>query len=144
MQELKQHTTFLRERVALPEGISIFGETFCEGWTLLKSDEASWLDSAIRRAGWNSFVLTKEHWRSGFGPYSQDALQKTVRLALRRIGRNHNVAEIEQIKVTKYLWFYLVKISILASQIQRSPFLGMVDELSVPPEPLAWDRRQLL
>ncbi len=101
MQELKQHTTFLRERVVLPEGISIFGETFCEGWTLLKSEEASWLDSGIRKAGWNSFVLTKEHWRSGFGLYSQDALQKTVRVALRQIGRNHNAAEIEQIKVTK-------------------------------------------
>ena len=144
MQELKQHTTFLRERIVLPEGISFTGETFCEGWTLLKSDEASWLDLAIRKAGWNSFVLTKEHWRSGFGPYSQDALQKTVRLALRKIGKNYNAAEIEQVKLTKYLWLYLVKISILARQIQRSPFLGAVDELSVLPEPLAWDRRQLL
>ena len=68
MRELKQHTTFLRERIVLPEGISFTGETFREGWTLLKSDNASWLDSAIRKAGWNSFVLTKEHWRVDLGP----------------------------------------------------------------------------
>jgi hypothetical protein len=37
-----------------------------------------------------------------------------------------------------------MKISILARQIQRSTFLGTVDELSVLSEPLAWDRRQLL
>ena len=141
MRELKQHTTFLRESIVLPEGISFTGETFCEGWTLLESGDASWLDTAIRSAGWNSFVLTKKHWRSGFGPYSQNALQKTVRLALRKIDRNHNAAEIEHVEVTKYLWFYLAKISILARQIQRSPFLDMVADLSVLPEPLAWDRR---
>lgn len=59
MRELKQHTTFLRESIVLPEGISFTGETFCEGWTLLESGDASWLDTAIRSAGWNSFVLTK-------------------------------------------------------------------------------------
>jgi hypothetical protein len=141
MRELKQHTTFLRESIMLPEGISFTGEAFREGWTLLESVDASWLDTAICGAGWNSFVLPKKHWRSGFGPYSQDALQKTVRLALLKIDRNHNAAEIEHVEVTRYLWFYIAKVSILERQIQRSPFLGMVGDLSVLPEPLAWDQR---
>lgn len=144
MRELKQHTTFLRENIELPEGISITGATFFEGWTLLKSEDASWLDVAIRKAGWNYFVFTKEHWRSGFGPDFQDSLKKTVQLALRKINRNHNAAEIQQVEVTRYLWFYLVKVSILARQIQRSPFLGMVDELSMLPEPPVCERAQLL
>src|ERR1700748_1116898 len=92
MRELEQHTIFLREHIMLPEGIALAGETICEGWVVLKSGDAPWLDTAIRSLGWNSTVLTQLYWSRGFANSAQDAVYRAAQLALRKVGKRFNAA----------------------------------------------------
>ena len=133
MRELEQHTIFLREHVMLPEGIALSGDFFCEGWLVLRSGNALWLDKTIRDIGWNSNVLTKLHWKHGFSTYAHDAIRRAAQLALRKVEKRFNSAEIGRIVVIKYLWFYIAKVAIFSRSIQESPFIGISDELSTLP-----------
>lgn len=141
MRELERRTIFLREHITLPESIALTGETFCEGWVLIKSCDSSWLDKTIRGVGWNSIVLKRRYSRNRFAPTSREALKKGVKQALRKISKHFNTAEIEHVEVTKCLWFYYAKVIIFARQIQESPFLGAVDEPSELVAPMALDAR---
>jgi hypothetical protein len=139
MRELEQHTIFLREHIMLPEGITLVGETICEGWVVLQSGNAPWLDTAIRSLGWNSIALTLLYWSRGLGNRAQDAIYKAAQLALRKVGKRFNAAEIGHVVVTKRLWFYVARVGIFSRSIQESPFMGICDELSTRPRPMTFE-----
>src|SRR5579862_3519553 len=141
MRELEQHTIFLREHIMLPEGIVLAGETICEGWVVLQSGDAPWLDKTIRDLGWNSNALTKMYWRSGYANTAQDAIYRAAQLALRKVGERFNAAEIGHIAVAKHLWFYVARVGIFSRYIQESPFLGSCDELSTRPVRMTFESR---
>ena len=125
----------------LPEGIALAGESICEGWVVLQSGDALWLDKTIRGLGWNSNVLTRMYWRSGYANRAQDAVLKreTAQLALRKVEKRFNAAEIGHIDVAKHLWFYVARVGIFSRYIQESPFLGSCDELSTRPAQMAFE-----
>jgi len=139
VRKLEQNTIFLREHIMLPEGVALVREIFCEGWSVLQSGDAPWLDKTIRGLGWNSTVLTRKYWKSGFAAGAQDAIHRAAQLALRKISKRFNAAEIGHVVVAKYLWFYLARVSISPRYIQESPFLGICNELSTPFVPVAFD-----
>src|ERR1700740_563523 len=112
MRELELHTIFLREHITLPEGITLAGETICEGWVVLQYGDAPWLDTAIRSLGWNSALLTKLYWNRGFAIYAQGAIRRAAQLALRKVDKRFNAAEIGHVVVTKHLWFYIARVGI--------------------------------
>jgi len=141
MRELDQQTIFLREHIMLPEGIAVAGQAFCEGWVVLQSCDAPWLDKTIRSLGWNSAVLTKMYWKSGFGTYPQGAIHRAALLALRKVGKRFNAAEIGHVVVVKHLWFYLARVGIFSRYIQEGPFLGICDELSTSLAPTGLSAR---
>lgn len=141
MRELEQHTIFLREHIMLPEGIALAGETICEGWVVLQSGDAPWLDTAIRSLGWNSTVLTQLYWSRGFANHAPDAIYRAAQLALRKVDKRFNAAEIGHIVVAKRLWFCVARVGIFSRFIQESPFLGICDELSTWPGPMTFESR---
>ena len=141
MRELEEHTIFLREHIMLPEGIALAGETICEGWVVLQSGDAPWLDKTIRGLGWNSNALTRMYWKSGFAICAQNAIRRAAQLALRKVNKRFNTAEIGHVAVAKHLWFYVARVGIFSRYIQESPFLGSCDELSTPPVPTTFDAR---
>jgi hypothetical protein len=142
MRELEEHTIFLREHIMLPEGIALDGETICEGWVVLQSGDAVWLDKTIRGLGWNSNVLTRVYWRCGYANRARDAIQRAAQLALRKVDKRFNAAEIGHIVVVKHLWFYVARVGIFSRYIQESPFLGICDQLSTRPGPMTFESRQ--
>jgi hypothetical protein len=83
-------------------------------------------------------VLTQLYWSRGFANRPQDAIYRAAQLALRKVGKRFNAAEIGHIVVTKYLWFYVARVGIFSRYIQESPFLGICDELSTRPEPMTF------
>ena len=141
MRELEQHTIFLREHIILPEGIALAGETICEGWVVLQSGDAPWLDKTIRARGWNSNVLTRMYWKSGYANRAQDAIRRAAQRALRKVNERFNAAEIGHIVVAKHLWFYVARVGIFYRYIQESPFLGSSDELSIPSGSMTFEAR---
>lgn len=114
----------------LPEGITLAGNSICEGWVILQSGEATWLDKAIRGLGWNSNMLTRTYWRSGYANRAQDAIYKAAQLALRKVDKRFNAAEIGHVIVVKRLWFYVARVGIFSRCIQENPFPGISEELS--------------
>ncbi len=125
----------------LPEGIALTGETICEGWAVLQSGDAMWLDKAIRGLGWNSSVLTRMCSRSGYANRASDAILRAAQLALRKLSKRFNAAEIGQVVVTKHLWFYVARVGIFSRYIQESPFLGSCDEPSTRPAQIAFEAK---
>jgi hypothetical protein len=117
----------------LPEGIALAGNGICEGWVVLQSGDAMWLDKTIRDLGWNSNVLTQVSWRRGYANRAQDAIYRAAQLALRKVDKRFNAAEIGHLGVVKYLWFCVARVGIFSRYIQESPFLGICDELSTQP-----------
>ncbi len=136
MRELEEHTIFLREHIMLSEGIALAGNSICEGWVVLQSGDAMWLDKTIRGLGWNSNVLTRMCCRSGYANRAQDAIQRAAQLALRKVDKRFNAAEIGHVVVAKHLWFYVARVGIFSRYVQENPFLGICDELSTRPQPM--------
>jgi hypothetical protein len=131
MTELNRHTIFLREHISLPAGIALAAEAFCDGWVVLKSGDALWLEKTIASLGWNFIVLTDVHARDGIASSASEAIHRSVRLALQSVSRDFNAAEIEKVVATRRLWLYIATARIFSRQIQESPFLGGCEELSV-------------
>lgn len=142
MPKLEERTIFLREHIMLPEGIALAGNEICEGWVVLQSGDAMWLDKTIRDLGWNSNVLTQVGWRRGYANRAQDAIYRAAQLALRKVDKRFNAAEIGHLGVVKHLWFYVARVGIFSRYIQESPFLGICDELSAQPVPTTFESRQ--
>src|ERR1700754_1170533 len=134
MQDLEQHTIFLRENTALPDGIALDSKAIYEGWCILQSGDSVWLDAVIRSFGWNSAVLTEIYWGSGYANCAQDAIYRAAQLALRKLNHRFNAAEIGHIVVARHLWFYVARVGVFSRYIQESPFLGTCDELSAYPK----------
>ena len=95
----------------------------------------------IRGLGWNSNALTRMYWKSGFAICAQNAIRRAAQLALRKVNKRFNTAEIGHVAVAKHLWFYVARVGIFSRYIQESPFLGSCDELSTPPVPTTFDAR---
>jgi hypothetical protein len=131
MMEPHPHTIFLREQISLPAGIALAAEPFCEGWVILNSGDAPWLEKKIASLGWKFIVLTDVHARDGIARSASEAIRRSVRCALQSVSRDFNAAEIEQVIATRRLWLYIATARISSRQIQESPFLGGCEELSV-------------
>ena len=131
MMEPHPHTIFLREQISLPAGIALAAEPFCEGWVILNSGDAPWLEKKIASLGWTFMVLTDPHTRDGIAGSASEAIHRAIRLALCKIHKRFNAAEVEKIETARRLWLYIAKARILSRHIQESPFLDGCEELSV-------------
>jgi hypothetical protein len=139
MTELNQHTMFLREHISLPRGIALAAEPFCDGWVVLSSGDALWLEKKTANLKWNLIVLTDTHARDGIARSAPEAIHRAVRLALQGVRRDFNAAELEKIEATRRMCLYLAKARISSRQLQESPFLGECQELSVRRAPAIFE-----
>jgi len=81
-------------------------------------------------------------WRRGYANRAKDAIYRAAQLALRKVDKRFNAAEIGHLGVVKHLWFYVARVGIFSWYIQESPFLGICDELSTQPVPTTFESRQ--
>ncbi|MFP5229082.1 MAG: hypothetical protein ACLGXA_15815 [Acidobacteriota bacterium] len=139
MRELNPHAMFLREHISLPEGLALAAESFCDGWVILNSGDAAFLEKKVAALGWNFISLTDVHLRDGIARSAAEAIQSALRRALQSINRDFNAAEIESVEATRRLWLYTAKARIVSRQIQESPFLGGCEELSVHHAPQTFE-----
>lgn len=139
MTELNRRTMFLREHISLPRGIALAAEPFCDGWVVLSSGDAMWLEKKIANLGWNLIVLTDTHARDGIARSAPSATHRAVRLALQDVRRDFNAAELEKVDATRRMGLYLAKARISSRHIQESPFLGGCEELSVRHTPATFE-----
>jgi hypothetical protein len=111
MRNIAELTVLLRERVALPDHFKLVTEEYREGWDLVLSEDAHWLDKKIRRCRWHFMRIAEESLKSGVGQTPQEAIASALKLALRCINGRFNAAEVGHIKLKVYPWFVLAKVA---------------------------------
>jgi hypothetical protein len=71
--------------------------------------------------------------RSGVGDTSQEAIASALKLALRHISARFNSAEVEDIELTQYPWFFLARVRVLPYIIRQGVALSVPDESEALP-----------
>ena len=130
MPTISESTLLLRASIELPDGLGLATDEFREGWNFARTVNAQRLEKKIVTLGWNFVRISDESLRSGVGDTSQEAIAGALKLALRRISIQFNAAEVENIELTEYPWFFLARVRVNPYSIQRG-------ELPVPVELLS-------
>src|SRR5277367_1280577 len=128
MRNIAERAMLLRGRVELPDNFNLETEEFREGWNLVASGDARWMDREIRARDWHCNRIAEGMLRSGVGQTSQEAIAGALKLALRRVSDLFNAARVESIEIKKYPWFVLARVKIYPYQIQQSAVLSVLDE----------------
>jgi hypothetical protein len=127
MRTISQSTLLIRADIELPDGLRLATDEFREGWNFARAVNAQRLEEKIRTRGWNFVRIPDESLRSGVGDTSEEAIAGALKLALRRISVQFNAAEVAQIELTEYPWFFLARVRVYPYSVLRG-------ELPVPVE----------
>jgi hypothetical protein len=130
MRTISESTLLFRSNIELPGGLGLATDEFREGWNFARAVNAQRLEKKIRARGWNFVRIPDESLRSGVGDSSQEAIAGALKLALRRVSAHFNAAEVDNIELTEYPWFFLARVRVYPYSIQRA-------ELPVPVELLS-------
>jgi hypothetical protein len=128
MRTIAELNVLLRVRAVLPAGIKLATVDFREGWNFVRSGNARRLERKIQAQGWNFIKTPDGSLRSGVGDTSQEAIASALKLALRRVGKHFNAAEVERIEMTQYPWFFLARVRVYPFRIQQEAVLPVPDE----------------
>jgi hypothetical protein len=131
MRTIAESTLLLRAMIELPDGLGLTTDEFHEGWELARTFDARRLEKQIGMRGWNFIKVADGLRKSGVGDTSQEAIAGALKLALRRISTHFNAAEVEDIELTEYPWFFLARVRVYPYRIQQGA------ELAVPAESMA-------
>jgi hypothetical protein len=132
MRTIAPSHLLLREQTELPAGLRLATEDFREGWGFLRSGGAEQLERRIRTKGWNLLRMGEGSLRSGVGESSQAAIASALKLALRQVNAHFNAAEVQQIDLTQYPWFFLARVRVLPYRIQQSAAQPIPQQSSAP------------
>jgi len=128
---VKQYAIFLRTGCSLPGGLALIQEPFCETWMSVENMTAAALDTKVRSADWHFMWLTEVHSCLGIGQTAESACNKAITLALNKVPRRFNTAELSLLKITKYPGFHVARVMFQTRQIQQHASLGLVDEMTL-------------
>lgn len=128
MYTIADSKLLLRAHVELPADFRLRTADFQEDWRFVQNTSAKQLRRKTRTLGWNFVQGAKGLPGSGVGDTSQLAIASALKLALRNVAKQWNAAEIQQIALTHYPWFYLAKLSISSYHIHHTLLLPESDE----------------
>jgi hypothetical protein len=119
MGKIAKRTMLLRGHIELPDNLRLATEEFREGWNIVRSGGARLLDREVRRRGWHFIRIGEGSLRGGVGQTSQDAIAGALKLALRCLSERFNAAEVENIELKIYPWFFLARVTVHPYKIGR-------------------------
>jgi hypothetical protein len=122
---VKPRSIYLRKECELPDGINLGQEQFCERWMSVDDAMSAALDVRIRNAGWQFMWFGGAYRCRGFGRTEESAVSRATILALNQLQSYFNAAELDAVRVTKYLGFQVAKVSLHARRIQQQASLGL-------------------
>ena len=133
MRTIAQSHILLRNRIELPDGIRLATEDLGEDWNFVRSANALRLGKQLNLHGWSLVRIAEGSMRSGVGDTSQEAIASALKLALRHISARFNSAEVEDIELTQYPWFFLARVRVLPYIIRQGVALSVPDESEALP-----------
>jgi hypothetical protein len=135
MHNIAELNMLLRVQTELPVGLKLATVEFREGWSFVRPGDARRIEKKIQTRGWNFIKVADGLVHSGVGDTSQEAIAGALKLALRRVSEQINAAEVEQIELTKYPWFFLARVRINPYRIQPDAVLTLPEEEAPLPMP---------
>jgi hypothetical protein len=139
MHKIETMNMFIRATVELPKGLKLATHEFREGWNLIRSGGAERLQRKMQTHGWNLVKSRNGYLRSGVGDTSQEAITNALKLALRQMSENFHAAEVENIHLTEYPWFFLAKVTMHQYCLLHSEVMPLCEE-ATPLTPALWPR----
>jgi hypothetical protein len=124
MPNIAERTVLLRGSITLPDDLKLVTAEFQEGWNLVRSGDANWLDKGVRKSGWHFTWIAEKSLRGGVGQTSGEAIASALKFALRGVDKRYNAAEVEHIKLTRYPWFFVASVRVYPYQIQQGANLS--------------------
>lgn len=126
---MKLNTMFLRTGCILPGGMDLIQTRFAENWMSVENATAAILDVKIRNSEWHFMYLQTAHSGVGIGRTAEGATSKAMGLALKQTEGRFNAAEVDMVKVTRFLGFHVARATLHTHHIQQHASLGLVDEM---------------
>lgn len=134
MYTIAESKLLLRAHVELPANFRLKTADFQEDWSFVQNASAKQLQRKTRTFGWALVQGTKGLQGSGVGDTSQLAIAVALKLALRSVAKQWNAAEVQQIALTRYPWFYLARLSVYPYHIQHTSLLPLNDKVRSLPD----------
>ncbi len=103
-------------------------EPLGDNWTLVEEITSRVFDTMIRHAGWHFMWMQGSSSRRGFGLTQELATHRALMRALKGVRRRFNAAELDSVRITKYLGFQIANVTVQPRQIQQHTSLDIVDE----------------
>jgi hypothetical protein len=124
MCNIEKLSVMLRVQAQLPANLRMKTDGFSEGWKFARSVNITQLEKRINARGWQFIKIADEFLRSGVGDSPQHAIASAMNLSLRCVSEYFNAVGVETIRLTRYQWFWLARVTISPYRIQ---------EIAVPP-----------
>lgn len=128
---MKLHTVFLRQECPLPAGLRLTKKQFDKGWTSAEDITSTALDWAVRRAGWHFIWVEMAASGMGCSRTESTAENHAIARGLCHIRSEFNGGELISMRASKYLGFWIVKVTMHAPQIQQETALSAVDRTTL-------------
>jgi hypothetical protein len=125
---VRLHSVFLRKECVLPGHMIPLRESFGRNWMLVNEMSASAFDTMIRQAGWHFIWMSGSCSRRGFGRTRDEAIDRALVRALGAVNKLCNAAELDSVRVSKYLWFRVANVTVQRHRIQKDTALEVADE----------------
>ncbi|MDR3724305.1 MAG: hypothetical protein P4K83_07440 [Terracidiphilus sp.] len=134
MYTIAESKLLLRAHIELPADLRLRTADFQEEWNFVQNASAQQLSRKTHKLGWSLVLGLKGLRGSGVGDTSQLAIAGALKLALRNVAAQWNAAEVRQIALTQYPWFYLARLFVYPYRIQHTPLIP--DHYSARPLPV--------
>jgi hypothetical protein len=134
MQDLiKTGTILIKERTALPSGLSVATATYAGGWDAVQSLDGYALGRTLHNAGWTFFCLAGETSSTTF----RFGREKSIRTALGRILKKLKLEKFNSIEITEMVSKHFcgipyLKLSARSRHIQHSAIIFQTEDVSIP------------
>ncbi len=128
MHTIAESRMLLRAHVELPASYRLATEEFREGWDMVRTSNSARLRRKTLSHGWTFMKSADGVQQGGVGETAQLAIASALKLALRRVSENFDAAEIEQIELTHYPWFFLASVRVCPYIIEQNAVLPMSDD----------------
>lgn len=137
--EMGNGCLFLMKGLIVPPTLRFEGQSYSEGWKLLRSLKSSEIDSRAGGCGWNFIFLAEGMRRTVFGLGRAWALRKATNKILTEARKNaFNSVEITEITARRFLGLHCVTVAAHSRSLQKSE---RIKDISMRRRELAMNQR---
>jgi hypothetical protein len=136
VRTIAEMNLLIRACMELPAGLQLTTDQYRDGWELLQPEQAGELKRRMRTGERNLIRIGDGILKSGIGDTSQEAINCALKRALRMISERIPAVEVGEIKLMRYPWFRLARVTVFPYWIQQSSAAAVPDRATLlAPEP---------